>query len=174
MISQWAGRILTALMIAWGTFAAVVAFAVRYDLGLFASPDVAATPTTYSSTEESIRRPRVGSEDWHRLLGPSDIAESFRIAIGEHTSRVVDSNGLDASKLSLRLDFRLVDSSAVWEAGYKLGCDCPYVAPEDTPKILAVIDPFTGAVLSLVGSETTLLPNTGDTLTGHTGEEVRP
>ena len=174
MIAQWGRRILIALMIAWGTFAAVVAFAVRYELGLFAPPDIAATQSTHSLTEESISRPKAWYEDWHRLLSPNDIVKSFRIAIEERTSGVVDSNGLDASKLSLILDFRPTDSSAVWEAAYKVGCNCPYVAPDDAPKILAVIDPFSGAVLSFAGPEATLIPDTGDTLTGLVGEGVRP
>ena len=174
IIAQWGRRILIALMIAWGTFAAVVAFAVRYELGLFAPPDDAATQATHSLTEESIRRPKVGSEDWHRLLGPNDIARSFRIAIEERMNGVGVLDSLDPSKLSLVLDYQLSDSSTVWKAAYKVGCNCPYVAPEDAPRILAVIDPLSGAVLSFTGPETILIPDSGDTLTGLVGEEAWP
>lgn len=173
-LMRWAGRILFGMMFLWGTFAALVAFAVRYEIGMFAPPEIESEQVAHTTAEPAFTRPKVTGGDWNRLLGPDAIERAFRAAAQGHVGDAGDTLPFNRDRLSLTLQYEPTDSSAVWNAVYRIGCDCTYVTPEEAPRYEASIDPLSGAVLSFNGPEANAIPNTGDTLTGHTGEEVRP
>ncbi len=170
---RWATRILYGVMFLWGTFAALVAFAVRYEIGMFAPPEIESIQVVRTTAEPAFPRPKVNAGDWRKLLGPDVIERAFWAAAQGHVGDDGDTLPFKSDRLSLTLQYEPTDSSAVWNAVYRVGCDCPYVAPEEAPRFEASIDPFSGEVLSINGPEASVIPNTGDTLTGYTGKEVR-
>lgn len=171
---RWARQILFGVMFLWGTFAAIVAFAVRYEIGMFA-PSVDELGMAPRTTEApAFPRPKVTAASWNQLLDPNSIEHVFMLAASGRASDAFDSVQFNYSRFSLTLDYKPSDSTAVWNAVYRVGCGCPNLLPEETPRFEASIDPLSGEVLSLTVPDSKVIPKTGDTSTGHTGEEARP
>ena len=172
---RWTFRMLGFLMLAWGTFAAVVAFAVRYQMGPFAADDPALGAFATNRSIEGIpSRCRLTADEIRHMPPPSAIADAFFATL--RTRRAEGSPGydLDPARLTLALDWRSRDSTAVWTATYKAGCDCPH-APDSTKfSIIASIDPLTAHITQLISQGITLLPSDSALTQPLTDKGVRP
>lgn len=171
---RWIFRVLAALMLGWGTFAAVVAFAVRYDLGPFRVDEPSlSTMTTDRSVEGTVTRCRLIGNDITRIIAPSVVADSFLAMLVARSAVGTPLHVPNQTKISLKLDWRGLDSTAVWTATYKTGCDCPYV-PDSTKTILtASINPYTAQITQIISQGIALLPQDTTQHKALTEPEVR-
>ncbi len=169
---RWTFRIIMALMIVWGTFAAVVAFAVRYEFGPFALPNEDIGLLDDQSNRGPIERPRLLPGDWGHLMPPAEISKRFESVLASRDGTTARDEP-DLTKINLVLDWRPSDSTAIWTGTYIVGCDCPYTSSEDAPKIVALINPLSGRVIDLTAYGVALLPTISEPTTASPGKEAR-
>lgn len=170
----WTRRVLLFLILAWGTFAAAVAFGIRYELGPFAylgDPTIGLPP---QDLQESFLRHGIILDDSASLLPPSEIARVFLAAFGASRDNADTAGAIDPARLSLDLVIHWADSAAVWKVEYRTGCDCPYTRPEERPRITAFIDPISGEVLGLIDQAFASPLSVRDTSAQPIGEGVLP
>lgn len=146
-LACWTRRVLMTLVVLWGTFAAVVAFAVRYELGPFAPPEFLHASQSQEIPAEVIARSRLSLGQWSETAPVAKILDAFWQALEERQRTSGGTNEIDISRVSMNLEFRLRDSTALWTVRYVGGCDCPYEQADVNTRFAALIDPISAAVV---------------------------
>jgi hypothetical protein len=137
------------LVLLWGTFAALVAFAVRYELGPFALPESPPSSQTQDISALGIAGSRLSLTQWSEAAPIGKIVDAFRQTLAEQQRTSGGRNEIDLSRLSMSLEFQLRDSTALWTARYDGGCDCPYEQASGNTHFTALIDPISAAVVGV-------------------------
>lgn len=151
-LAGWMRRVLVTLVLLWGTIAALVAFAVRYELGPFTPPGLLPATQPQDISADGIVRSRLPLAQWSEAAPVAEIIDTFRHVLEERQRKTGAVLEIDVSRVSMNLEFRLRDTTALWTVRYDGGCDCPYEQADVSNRFTALIDPMSAAVVGVSDS----------------------